>query len=349
MLQVRIKKKLGNFLLDVDFSMDGGIFAILGASGCGKSMTLKCIAGIERPDEGRIVLNDRVLFDSAKRINLPPQKRKVGYMFQDYALFPAMNVVQNIQAGMGRKPDPKKVREYITGFQLGGLEHHMPDQLSGGQKQRVAMARMLAAEPEVLLLDEPFAAIDAKVRQELRTWLRETIDKIGITSIFVTHDQDEAIEVADEIIITNEGRVEQMGDPVEIYLHPKTPFVAQFIGKSSIIEEYGKLKGFDSIGPDTRAIIRPEFVEIKSPKDVTEQSSIYEQAAVEQSIFRGNYFEVLLNIKGITIRTNSPLVNGPLKSGDKVWVVINQMYVFDDKTTTTLTNKGLDVSSMYYI
>ena len=349
MLQVRIKKKLGNFLLDVDFSMDGGIFAILGASGCGKSMTLKCIAGIERPDEGRIVLNDRVLFDSVKRINLPPQKRKVGYMFQDYALFPTMNVVQNIQAGMGRKPDPKKVREYITGFQLGGLEHHMPDQLSGGQKQRVAMARMLAAGPEVLLLDEPFAAIDAKVRQELRTWLRETIDKIGITSIFVTHDQDEAIEVADEIIITNEGRVEQMGDPVEIYLHPKTPFVAQFIGKSSIIEEYGKLKGFDSIGPDTRAIIRPEFVEIKSPKDVTEQSSIYEQAAVEQSIFRGNYFEVLLNIKGITIRTNSPLVNGPLKSGDKVWVVINQMYVFDDKTTTTLTNKGLDVSSMYYI
>ena len=123
MLQVKIKKKLGNFLLDVDFSMDGGIFAILGASGCGKSMTLKCIAGIERPDEGRIVLNDRVLFDSAKRINLPPQKRKVGYMFQDYALFPTMNVVQNIQAGMGRKPDPKKVREYITGFQLGAAEY----------------------------------------------------------------------------------------------------------------------------------------------------------------------------------------------------------------------------------
>ena len=140
-----------------------------------------------------------------------------------------------------------------------------------------------------------------------------------------------------------------MGDPVEIYLHPKTPFVAQFIGKSSIIEDYGILKGFDSIGPDTKAIIRPEFVEIKNPKDITEESSIYEHATVEQSIFRGNYFEVLLNIRGITLRTNSPLVNGPLKSGDKVWVVINQMYVFDDKTTTTLTNKGLDVSSMYYI
>lgn len=110
MLQVTIKKKLGNFLLDVDFCMDSGVFAILGASGCGKSMTLKCIAGIERPDEGRIVLNDRVLFDSKKKINLPPQKRKVGYMFQDYALFPKMNVVQNIQAGMGRKPDKKKCR-----------------------------------------------------------------------------------------------------------------------------------------------------------------------------------------------------------------------------------------------
>lgn len=134
MLQVTIKKKLGNFLLDVDFCMDGGVFAILGASGCGKSMTLKCIAGIERPDEGRIVLNDRVLFDSKKKINLPPQKRKVGYMFQDYALFPNMNVVQNIQAGMGRKPDQKKVQEYITGFHLTGLETHMPDQLSGGQK-----------------------------------------------------------------------------------------------------------------------------------------------------------------------------------------------------------------------
>ena len=180
MLQVRIKKKLGNFLLDVDFSMDGGIFAILGASGCGKSMTLKCIAGIERPDEGRIVLNDRVLFDSAKRINLPPQKRKVGYMFQDYALFPAMNVVQNIQAGMGRKPDPKKVREYITGFQLGGLERHMPDQLSGGQKQRVAMARMLAAEPEVLLLDDPFAALDSYLKWKMEQQMLELLQKVQL-------------------------------------------------------------------------------------------------------------------------------------------------------------------------
>ena len=158
--------------------MDGGVFAILGASGCGKSMTLKCIAGIERPDEGRIVLNDRVLFDSKKKINLPPQKRKVGYMFQDYALFPNMNVIQNIQAGMGRKPDQKKVQEYITGFHLTGFEKHMPDQLSGGQKQRVAMARMLAAEPELLLLDEPFAALDSYLKWKMEQQMMDLLKDI---------------------------------------------------------------------------------------------------------------------------------------------------------------------------
>ena len=306
------------------------------------------IAGLEQPDSGEIIIDGRVVND------VPASERGIGFVFQNYALFRYMTVYDNIAFGLKvQKADKKyikqRVMELVELIGLKGLEKRYPSQLSGGQRQRVAFARALAPNPQLLLLDEPFAAIDAKIRTELRSWLKDMIEKLGITSIFVTHDQDEAIEVADEIIITNEGRVEQMGDPVEIYLHPKTPFVAQFIGKSSIIEEYGKLKGFDSIGPDTRAIIRPEFVEIKSPKDVTEQSSIYEQAAVEQSIFRGNYFEVLLNIKGITIRTNSPLVNGPLKSGDKVWVVINQMYVFDDKTTTTLTNKGLDVSSMYYI
>ena len=205
MLQVKIKKKLGNFLLDVDFSMDGGVFAILGASGCGKSMTLKCIAGIERPDEGRIVLNDRVLFDSEKRINLPPQKRKVGYMFQDYALFPNMNVVQNIQAGMGRKPDPKKVREYITGFQLGGLENHMPDQLSGGQKQRVAMARMLASEQEV---QKPV--------------------------LFVSHSRDEVYRLCDTVSCINQGRMEVIEPVKEFFRNPKTKTAALLSGCKNI-------------------------------------------------------------------------------------------------------------------
>ena len=321
---------------------------LLGPSGCGKTTLLRILGGFLEADEGSVI------FDGEEISNKPPYERELNTVFQKYALFPHLSVYENIAFGLkikkvGKDIIDQKVMKMLKLIGLEGFENKNTTLLSGGQQQRVAIARALVNEPKVLLLDEPLAALDLKLRKEMQYELKRIQQEVGITFIFVTHDQDEAIEVADEIIITNEGRVEQMGDPVEIYLHPKTPFVAQFIGKSSIIEEYGKLKGFDSIGPDTRAIIRPEFVEIKSPKDVTEQSSIYEQATVEQSIFRGNYFEVLLNIKGITIRTNSPLVNGPLKSGDKVWVVINQMYVFDDKTTTTLTNKGLDVSSMYYI
>ena len=146
-LEVDITKKLDGFFMHMQFRAEQEIFAILGASGCGKSMTLKCIAGIEKPDEGRIVLDGKVLFDSEKKINLPPQKRKVGYMFQDYALFPHMNVVQNIEAGMGKRPDRSRTESLIRQFQLEGLEKKIPGQLSGGQKQRVAMARMLAAEP----------------------------------------------------------------------------------------------------------------------------------------------------------------------------------------------------------
>ena len=158
-LEVDITKKLDGFFMHMQFRAEQEIFAILGASGCGKSMTLKCIAGIEKPDEGRIVLDGKVLFDSEKKINLPPQKRKVGYMFQDYALFPHMNVVQNIEAGMGKRPDRSRTESLIRQFQLEGLEKKIPGQLSGGQKQRVAMARMLAAEPELILLDEPFSAL----------------------------------------------------------------------------------------------------------------------------------------------------------------------------------------------
>ena len=334
-----------------DFNLtinEGEFVTFLGPSGCGKTTILRMLAGFETPTSGEILFNGKDISE------LPPNERKFNTVFQKYALFPHLNIYDNISFGLKEKKVPKneikkKVKRVLEIVDLEGFEKRKIDSLSGGQQQRIAIARAIVNEPRILLLDEPLSALDYKMRQEMQIELKNMHKELGITFIFVTHDQDEAIEVADEIIITNEGRVEQMGDPVEIYLHPKTPFVAQFIGKSSIIEEYGKLKGFDSIGSDTRAIIRPEFVEIKSLKDVTEQSSIYEQAAVEQSIFRGNYFEVLLNIKGITIRTNSPLVNGPLKSGDKVWVVINQMYVFDDKTTTTLTNKGLDVSSMYYI
>ena len=176
-IDVEIKKKTGNFCLEVKFCAEEEIFALLGASGCGKSMTLKCIAGIETPDEGHIILNGRVLFDSEKKINIIPQKRKVGYMFQDYALFPNMTVEKNIMAGMGKHPSVEIVQNYIERFQLNGLENRLPAQLSGGQKQRVALARMMAAEPEILLLDEPLSALDSYLKWQMEEELMKIYGK----------------------------------------------------------------------------------------------------------------------------------------------------------------------------
>lgn len=336
---------------DVSFSIEKGkLIGLLGPSGSGKTTILRMIAGLEHQDSGDICID-------GKNVNkLSPSERGVGFVFQNYALFPYLTVYDNIAYGLKvQKKDKeyikKRVTELLELVELPGIEKRYPDQLSGGQRQRIALARALAPNPELLLLDEPFAAIDAKVRQELRTWLRETIDKIGITSIFVTHDQDEAIEVADEIVITNLGKVEQVGDPVDIYLHPKTPFVAQFIGKSTIIDDYSKLKGFDSIGEGTKAIVRPEFIEIWSSgsKSARKYESAYEDGVIEQSIFRGNYFEVLININGILVKANSPLADGPLKAGEKIKVLINQLYVFDDEKTSIIANKSLDESNLYYI
>lgn len=346
-----INKTFGDYKAsnDVSFGIEKGkLIGLLGPSGSGKTTILRMLAGLEHQDSGDIYINGNLVND------LPSSKRGIGFVFQNYALFPYMNVFNNIAYGLNVK---KKNKEYIKNrvsellelVGLKGLENRYPDELSGGQKQRIALARALAPEPELLLLDEPFAAIDAKVRKELRTWLRETIDKVGITSIFVTHDQEEAIEVADEIIITNKGRVEQMGTPVHIYLHPKTPFVAQFIGDSSIIENYDKLKGFDSAGENTKAIIRPEFIEIKKIDDGRHTDTSYEDAIVKESIFKGNSFESVIDISGIKVKINTPLSDGPLKVGDTIQVLINQLYIFDDKSTTTLFNKCLDSSNLYYI
>ena len=201
-LKVNIRKRLGNFNLDVAFETERGVFAILGASGCGKSMTLKCIAGIETPDEGRIELNGRVLYDSAKKINLTPQKRRVGYMFQDYALFPNMTVEQNIKAGMGKHPEEEKVRSYINRFRLEGMEKHYPAQLSGGQKQRVAMARMIASEPDILLLDEPFSALDSYLKWELEQEMRDMLAEVQkpVLDLRTAIDHETVVHPEDDIL-----------------------------------------------------------------------------------------------------------------------------------------------------
>ena len=208
-IEVKIQRKLNTFELNIDFKSDSKRIGILGASGCGKSMTLKCIAGIETPDEGRIELNGRVLYDSAKKINLTPQKRRVGYMFQDYALFPNMTVEQNIKAGMGKHPEEEKVRSYINRFRLEGLEKHYPAQLSGGQKQRVAMARMIASEPDILLLDEPFSALDSYLKWELEQEMRDMLAEVQKPVLFVSHNRDEVYRLCSMVSCIDHGKTER--------------------------------------------------------------------------------------------------------------------------------------------
>ncbi len=214
---------------NVNFGIEQGkLAALLGPSGSGKTTILRMIAGLDVPDTGDIMVN-------GVRVNdIPGSKRGIGFVFQNYALFRYMTVADNIAFGMEVQKKNKaeirdKVEELLKLISMKDLGKRYPHQLSGGQRQRVAFARALAPDPQLLLLDEPFAAIDAKVRRELRTWLREMIGSVGVTSIFVTHDQEEAMEVADTIIVTNQGRVEQIGSPEDICMHPATPFVDEFI------------------------------------------------------------------------------------------------------------------------
>ena len=345
-----INKSFGSFKAsdNVNFGLEKGkLIGLLGPSGSGKTTILRMLAGLEKQDSGDILINGR-------NVNgVPASERGIGFVFQNYALFPFMTVNANIAYGLKvQKKDKKfindRVNELLELVGLPDVGKRYPDQLSGGQRQRIALARALAPQPELLLLDEPFAAIDAKVRKELRTWLRETIDKIGITSIFVTHDQDEAIEVADEIVVTNNGRVEQVGSPSEIYLEPATPFVAQFIGQSVVIEDLGRLKGFSGSG---KALIRPEFIEINKFEDngFHEFETAMENAVVDDVSFRGNAFEVRASIGDISVTGRYPLSSPRLRKGDSVKIFIKKLYTIDDNRTSIIVNKALDVSDVYYI
>lgn len=233
MLSVDIKKRLGNFRLNVQFEASGGVLALLGASGCGKSMTLKCIAGVETPDEGRIVLNGRVLFDAKQRINLPPQQRRVGYLFQSLALFPQMTVRQNIGAGVRSKDKEERERmidEKIRSFYLTGLDHKYPSQLSGGQQQRVALARMLASEPDAVLLDEPFSALDSYLRWQLEQELFAVLEPFGGSSIYVSHNRDEAYRLCDTVCLIDNGMSQGVTDLKSLLEQPKTLSAALLAG-----------------------------------------------------------------------------------------------------------------------
>lgn len=236
-LEVRIKKQFPDFLLDVEFQTEEEVFGVLGESGCGKSLTLKCIAGIERPDQGRIVLNGRELFDSKKGINLPARERKVGYLFQEYALFPNMTVEENIAVGIKEKKKgekKKKIQDYIQKFFLEGLEKKHPSSLSGGQKQRVAIARMLAAEPELILLDEPFSAVDSYLKWKLEQMLLEWLEEVQVTTLLVSHNRDEVYRLCDRMGIIHKGHMEVCGKKQEIFQNPGTVSAAILTGCKNI-------------------------------------------------------------------------------------------------------------------
>ena len=257
-------KRFGDFqaLNDVSIDVpDGSLTALLGPSGSGKSTLLRAIAGLETLDTGKVVIN------KAEVSKTPPQKREVGFVFQHYAAFKHMTVFGNVGFGLKiRKWDKQKisdrVHELLQLVQLDGLADRYPDQLSGGQRQRMALARSLAVQPSVLLLDEPFGALDARVRKELRAWLRHLHDEVHVTTVFVTHDQEEAMEVADRIVVMNHGRVEQVGGPRDLYEHPANAFVMGFVGPVTRLGEF---------------FVRPHDVEVRRQPNGTTSEAMVER------------------------------------------------------------------------
>jgi len=284
-----------------DFNLEvkrGEFVTFLGPSGCGKTTTLRMIAGFDLPTSGEILLNGKSITD------LPPYKRPINTVFQRYALFPHMNIYDNIAFGLRQKKTPeneidKKVKKVLDLVDLEGFENRRVTTLSGGQQQRIAIARALVNEPEILLLDEPLGALDLKMRKEMQIELKEMHDKLGITFIYVTHDQEEALTMSDKIVVMSEGHVQQIGTPEDIYNEPKNAFVADFIGESNIFNGImtGKLKArfgggeFDCVddvpeGTHITAVVRPEDIELTAP----ENGMI--QGVVSSVIFKGMHYEI---------------------------------------------------------
>lgn len=240
----------------------GSLVALLGPSGSGKSTLLRVIAGLEKPDSGSIyVLGRDATHD-------PVQARRMGFVFQHYALFKHLTIRENVAFGLEINKWPKarvknRVEELLELVQLGGLGDRYPSQLSGGQRQRVALARSLAIQPQVLLLDEPFGALDAKVRKDLRQWLRRLHEEVQVTTVFVTHDQEEAMEVSDEVVVMNKGRIEQVGTPADIYDHPATPFVMSFIGPVNVLSSTSGILPKGKVTEGDRLFLRPHDILIQ--------------------------------------------------------------------------------------
>jgi sulfate transport system ATP-binding protein len=303
-IEVRsIVKRFGSFsaLDDVSLTFPAGqLVALLGPSGCGKTTLLRVIAGLEMPDSGAVLFHGE---DASER---DVGQRQVGFVFQHYALFRHMTVFENVAFGLrvkrrAQRPSGEQIRRKVLDLlqlvQLDWLADRYPHQLSGGQRQRIALARALAVEPKVLLLDEPFGALDAKVRKELRRWLRRLHDELHITSIFVTHDQEEALEVADQVVLMNKGKVEQVGSPDAVYEHPASPFVYGFLGTVNV---------FHGRAHDGRLHLGPVSLESPEHRDVRDAPAVVYARPHEIDIER---FSPGLN--GICVQLNRMLVVGP--------------------------------------
>jgi sulfate transport system ATP-binding protein len=340
-----ISKQFGAFRALDDVSIDipsGELVALLGPSGCGKTTLLRIIAGLEAADHGQILLDG----DDASARHV--RERQVGFVFQHYALFRHMTIADNVAFGLRVKPRrerpdeaeiKRRVKRLLELVQLDWLADRYPSQLSGGQRQRIALARALAVEPKVLLLDEPFGALDAKVRKELRRWLRQLHDEIHVTSVFVTHDQEEALEVADRVVVIHQGKVEQIGTPEAVYDHPATPFVASFLGSVNLFHgrvENGQLHVGDAAlalgataGSDGQAVafVRPHEFDLLPgwgaglPATIVRVVAVGPNAQIELSHHDGELIEVAI------ARDTFRLLG--LREGDRVSLRPRHIRVFE--------------------
>ncbi|MDF1593366.1 MAG: ABC transporter ATP-binding protein [Desulfobacterales bacterium] len=353
MPDVRIEKLIKRFgnvtaIDGVDIHIpDGKIVTLLGPSGCGKTTTLRCLAGFENADEGQIWIGDRLVFDSGQKINISPQKRGMGMVFQSYAVWPHMSVFENIAFPLRiRKASGSEVNERVLrAMQMVGIEElkdRLPSEISGGQQQRVAFARAIVYEPAVLLLDEPLSNLDAKLREQMRFEILELQRKIGVTTVYVTHDQEEAMVLSDEVLVMEFGKVIQRGDPEEIYFDPVNEFVADFIGKInflrasvlsrrddgsvvSIEEESFRTKVQTTRtnyaeGQKVLASVRPENIIIYPDKPQNEVNTW--PARLVRKNFLGGLFDMVVEVKGKELRCRTPF-RVKAKSGSDIYIQID--------------------------
>jgi molybdate transport system ATP-binding protein len=336
-LYIDIIKNLSGFKLNVQLEISAERAGLLGASGSGKSMTLKCIAGIERPDEGSIVLGEEVLFDSKKRINKPPRERRVGYLFQNYALFPHMTVEQNIMSGMlgiSKKEQGLSKDKLIREMHLSGLEKRFPKQLSGGQAQRVAIARMLGAGPNILMFDEPFSALDYHLKEQLQQQLLELLEEKNMPTLIVSHDIDEAYRLCDKIAIIENGKIDLFDTKKEVFERPTKLSAAQMTGCKNI-SKLQWLTDYEALALEWDVVLeipqqtmagslkRAEYIGIRAhhlmlTDEPGENAFPYKLIRINETRFE---MTVLVKIQGDDLMSDEPL---RLEIGKKEWQEINK-------------------------